>query len=427
MPVLAECSLKSDLLRQSRPAEWLDLRASAEAGLETQDLPTTREEDWKYLDLRPLSESSFLPAGLPCPDIQRHILPEARGARLVFMNGRFDPHHSSVHGLPGGLRFLSLAQTCEMAHELGTLEVPGESNLFANLNTARFEDGALVRVPRGMKVETPLHVLFLTRHEGEGIGIALPRLLVVLEPGSELQLVEEHAGLGRYLTSPVVEVIVHEGARLRHERIQRDAPEAFHFASLAARVERGAAYHSRTVTLGGQISRQAPRVRLDERAELDLDGLALLRGAQVADTHSFIDHATPHGTSRQLHKCIADDRSRAVFNGQILVRPGAQSTDARQQSRNLLLSEDARIDTKPQLEIYADDVKCAHGAAIGQLDPEELFYLQSRGLSPDLARKLLTFGFASDLLGRIPVASLRRQLRMAVLDLTQASAELEGV
>jgi Fe-S cluster assembly protein SufD len=147
----------------------------------------------------------------------------------------------------------------------------------------------------------------------------------------------------------------------------------------------------------------------------------------VADTHSFIDHALPAATSRQLHKCIADDHSRAVFNGQILVRPGAQGTDARQQSRNLLLSEEARIDTKPQLEIHADDVKCAHGAAIGQLDPEELFYLQSRGMSPGLARKLLTFGFASDLLGRIPVTSLRRQLRLAVLDLTQASTELEGL
>ena len=427
MPVLSECSLKSDLLRRARPAEWSELRVSAEARLEAQDLPTTRQEDWKYLDLRPLQEMTFLPAGLPCPDIQQHILPEARGARLVFMNGRFDPHHSAVHGLPGGLRFLSLAQACELAHELGTLALPGDSDLFTNLNTARFEDGALIRVPRGMKVDAPLHVLFLTRHEGEGTGTALPRLLVVLEPGSDLQLVEEHAGLGRYLTAPVVEVIVHEGARLRHERIQREAPEACHFGSLTARVARNAAYHSRTVTLGGLITRQAPRVRLDEGAVLDLDGLVLLKGSQVADTHSFIDHATPHGTSRQLHKCIADDRSRAVFNGQILVRPGAQATDARQQSRNLLLSEAARIDTKPQLEIYADDVKCAHGAAIGQLDPEELFYLESRGMSPDLARKLLTFGFASDLLGRIPVTSLRRQLRAAVLDLTQASAELEGV
>lgn len=427
MPVLAECSLKADLLGLVRPAEWPDLRAAAEARLEAQDLPTLHDEDWKYLDLRLLREQAYHPAGLPCPDIQQHILPEARGARLVFMNGRFDPHHSSVHGLPSGLRFLNLAQTCELAHELGTLAPPAGSDLFANLNTARFSDGALVRVPRGMKVEVPLHVLFLTRHEGEGTGFALPRLLVVLEPGSELQLVEEHAGLGRYLTAPVVEVIIHQGARLRHERIQRDAPESFHFASLAARVERDAAYHSRTVTLGARLSRQAPRACLEEGAELDLDGLALLRGAQVADTHSFIDHATPHGTSRQLHKCIADDHSRAVFNGQILVRPGAQVTDARQQSRNLLLSEAARIDTKPQLEIHADDVKCAHGAAIGQLDPEELFYLQSRGMSPDLARKLLTFGFASDLLGRIPVASLRRQLRSAVLDLTQASAELEGV
>ena len=212
-----------------------------------------------------------------------------------------------------------------------------------------------------------------------------------------------------------------EDGILSHERIQRESPEAFHFSHLAARVERRGTYACRTISFGARLSRCTPHVVLaQEGAHVTLDGLALLGDTQVADTHSFIDHTVPHCNSRQTHKTIADHASRVVFNGMIYVRPGAQGTDAQQQCRGLLLSGQARIDTKPQLEIYADDVKCAHGAAIGQLDPEELFYLQSRGLRPELARNLLTYAFASDLLARIPVASLKRQLRQFVLARTNA-------
>jgi Fe-S cluster assembly protein SufD len=217
-----------------------------------------------------------------------------------------------------------------------------------------------------------------------------------------------------------VEVCVGEGAILHHERVQRDSAEAFHMCTLRAQVAKGGQYHSRTLSFGARISRQQPWVRLAEGAEATLDGLALLDHHQVADTHSFMDHAEPHTTSRQLHKCIVDGKARAVFNGQVRVAPGAQGTDAKQQSRNLLLSETARVDTKPQLEIYADDVKCSHGAAVGQLDPEELFYLQSRGLNADDARNLLTYGFAADVLMHIPVAGLCRALRQLVMARTQA-------
>jgi Fe-S cluster assembly protein SufD len=234
--------------------------------------------------------------------------------------------------------------------------------------------------------------------------------------------VEEHYGTGTYLSCPVVEVRVGEGAVLRHERVQRDSDEAFHFGTLRAEVAKGGQYHSRTLSFGARLSRQQPWVRLAEGAEVSLDGLALLDDHQVADTHSFLLHAEPHATSHQLHKCIVDGKARAIFNGQIRVAPHAQGTDARQQSRNLLLSESARVDTKPQLEIYADDVKCSHGATVGQLDPEELFYLQSRGLNSDDARNLLTYGFAADVLNRIPVASLRRALRQLVMARTQAGS-----
>jgi Fe-S cluster assembly protein SufD len=410
------CSTLPELLSAPRPAEWEPLRKAAETALETQELPTTRQEDWKYTDLKALRETSFAPGQPREVDLKERILPEARGTRLVFVNGHFDAHHSNVSALPPGVRMLRLASASEAACALGTLANGEDRGYFANLNTARFTDGAFLFVPKNIRVEPVLHVLFVSDQAGDQATCSLPRLLVVLERGASLNLVEEYWGHGRTLTNGITEVLVHEGAELTHERIQRESPEAFHFSSLFARVDRDARYVSRTITLGARLSRQTPHVVLaDEGIELTLDGLALLGESQVADTHSFIDHTKPHCSSRQLHKAIVDGRSRAVFNGRIFVRPGAQQTDAQQQSRNLLLSEEAQVDTKPELEIFADDVKCAHGAAVGQLDPEELFYLQSRGLNLATAKNLLTYGFAADLLARIPVPSLQRQLRQAVM------------
>ena len=340
MPALAvEPTLRQALLGSPRPADWAELRARAEARLARQEFPTPAAEDWKYLDLRPLASLDWVPAAPAEAEVQDFVLPEAKGSRLVFVNGRFDPHHTTVTGLSAGVRFLHLRQCSELAGALGTLADPDRADFFANLNSARFEEGALVLVPKGVRVESTLQVLFLTRAEPDAAVVTLPRLLVVLEEGAELTLVEEHAGSGRYLSAPVVEVRVHPHARLRHERIQRESAEAFHIASLAARVERDGCYECRTVSFGAALSRQSPRVLLaDVDAQLQLDGLALVGGTQVADTHSCIDHAHPRGSSRQLHKCIADGRGRAVFNGRIVVRPGAQQTDARQQSRNLLLA-----------------------------------------------------------------------------------------
>jgi Fe-S cluster assembly protein SufD len=421
MTALTECSMMPELLGVPRPAEWEPVRRAAEAALEDQELPTTKHEDWKYTDLKALRETHFAPGQHRDVDIKDRILPEARGTRLVFVNGHFDPHHSNVSALPPGVRMLRLSSASEAACSLGSLATPQSCDLFANLNTARFTDGAFVFVPRNIKVEPVLHVLFVSDQEGGQPTCSLPRLLVVAEKGAELNLVEEYWGHGHTLTNAVTEVLVHEGAEVVHERIQRESAEGIHFSSLQVRVEHDARYTSRTITMGAQLSRQTPHVTLaGEGVELTLDGLALLNEHQVADTHSFIDHTLPHGTSRQLHKAIVDGKARAIFNGKIFVRPGAQQTDAQQQSRNLLLSEEAQVDTKPELEIFADDVKCAHGAAVGQLDPEELFYLQSRGLNEQTARNLLTYGFAADLLARIPVASLRRQLRHAVMARTNA-------
>ncbi len=418
--MVAGTTFVADLLSGPRPAEWKELREAAEARLAGRDLPTAHEEDWKYLDLKPLSNLSFGPAARATIDISTHLLPEMVGTRQVFVNGHHAPHASCASALPAGVRFLPLSTASEACHALGSLGAGEAKGPFEDLNTARFEDGAVILVPKNMKVALPLHLLFLTRAETPVA--VFSRLLIVLERGAELELVEEHHGEGTYLSCPVVEIRVAEGAILRHERVQRESPEAFHLATLRAEVAKGGQYHSRTLSFGARLSRQQPWVRLAEGAEATLDGLALLDGQQVADTHSFMLHAEPNGISHQLHKCIVDGKARAIFNGQVRVAPRAQGTDAKQQSRNLLLSEAARVDTKPQLEIYADDVKCSHGATVGQLDPEELFYLQSRGLNADDARNLLTYGFAADVIARIPVASLRRALRRLVMARTQADS-----
>jgi Fe-S cluster assembly protein SufD len=420
MEAVLEPSLLPGIAAQPRPAGWAPLRARAEARLAGQDWPTSRLETWRYTDLAGLKAVSFAPAAPAQVDIAPRILPEARGSRLVFVNGHYDSHRSNVSNLPPGVRVLNLAAASELAHDLGSLAALG-ADPFADLNTARFQDGALVIVPRGVQVEAPIHVLFLGDQDGAGATCALPRLFVVVEPDASATLVEEYQGRGRYLTCAVTEVLVRANAALDHTRIQRESAEAFHLSTLAARLEKDSQYACRTVAFGARLSRTTPRIDLAaEGASLTLDGLALLGESQLSDTHSFIDHLVPNCTSRQTHKSIADGRAQAVFNGIIYVRKDAQGTDAQQQCRALLLSPQAKVAAMPQLEIFADDVKCAHGAAIGQLDPEALFYLQSRGLRPALARNLLTYAFASDLLAGIPLPSLRRQLRATVLALTNA-------
>lgn len=413
-------TLVADLLGGPRPAEWEQLRQAAESRLAGRDLPTVADEDFKYLDLKALQALSLAPAPPTSVDISDRLLPEMLGTRQVFVNGHHAPHASCVSSLPAGVRFFPMSAASEACHALGTIGDGTGRGVFEDLNAARFEDGAVILVPKNLKVTLPLHLLFLTR-AAEPVAV-FPRILVILERGAALELVEEHHGEGTYLSCPVVEVRVAEGAVLQHDRVQREGLEAFHVGTLRAEVARGGQYHSRTISFGARLSRQQPRVRLAEGAEASLDGLALLDGQQVADTHSLMAHAEANASSRQLHKCIVDGKARAIFNGQVVVAPGAQGTDARQQSRNLLLSGAARVDTKPQLEIYADDVKCSHGATVGQLDPEELFYLQSRGLNADDARNLLTYGFAADLLTRVPVAGLRRVLRQLVMARTQADS-----
>jgi Fe-S cluster assembly protein SufD len=405
---------------------WLHaLRADALERANALAVPTTRDEDWRFTDLSPLYRSTFqraeAPAGISAAQIAGWTVPEA-GSRLVFLDGHFVPGLSDLHP-KAGVTVTPLAAAVagsdpllgeHLARYAGFRDEP-----FVAVNTAWLQDGALVTVARNHAARRPVHLLFVsTRAEAA----SYPRLLVVAQPGSECTLIEDFVSLheGAYLTNAVAEIAVAANAGVRHVRLQREAKAAFHIGACSVRLERDSRFESVAVALGARISRYNLNVtQTGEGAECQLDGLALIESRQLADTHTCLDHTRPDGRSRQMHKCIVGGAAHAVFNGRIVVRPGAQRTASAQQSRNLLLSDKAHVDTKPQLEIFADDVKCAHGAAIGQLDAEHVFYLKSRGLSEATARDLLTFAFATEVVARIPVPSLVKRLEEAVVKRTK--------
>lgn len=419
----------------SSPLGWFNaLRAEAVDRLGVLKLPTTRDEEWRFTDISPLANLSLQPARagsslLQVSDIAHLHLDEAV-IRLVFVDGSFSPHlsvlpHTAGDGRAtvapvtvGNLPTALSGQGEYVEQHLGK-HVEFRSNLFAALNTAFLHDGALVVARRNAAIEHPIHLLFIATQAETANH---PRCLFIAEPGSAITVVEDYIALreGVCVTNSVTEIFLDENSEVNHVRVQRDSMEAFHIANCAVSVGQSSRYRTVNVAMGGRISRYDLNVLLAaEGAECAVDGLALIGGRQLADTHTCIDHAKANGTSRQLHKCIVDGAAHAVFNGKIMVRPNAQRTDSSQSSRSLLLNPRARVDTKPQLEIFADDVKCAHGATVGQLDQEELFYLKSRGLTEATARNLLTYAFGAEIIERIRIASLKRRLEETVLEQTR--------
>lgn len=405
----------------SSPAHaWLNrLRADAVDRVGALTVPTTRDEEWRFTDISPLTKISFQPTRnapqLDAVKIKNFTLPEP-GARLVFVDGVYAPELSFnkagvvMENLAAGMA----RHGAQIEPHLGRY-AGFHGNVFTALNTAFLHDGALIVVPSNASVAAPLHLLFIATQKGTA---SYPRCLVVAESGSSVTIIEDYVALTDepYFTNAVSEIFVADNAHLSHVRVQRENGAAFHIANCAVSLAHASRYQSVSVALGARISRYDLNVvQAAASAECTIDGLALIAERQLADTHSCIDHAQPHGTSRQLHKCIVDGAAHAVFNGKIIVRPGAQRTDSSQSSRNLLLTGKARIDTKPQLEIFADDVKCAHGATVGQLEGEEVFYLRSRGLSDAAARNLLTYAFGAEIIDRIPVATLKHRLEQIVL------------
>ncbi len=405
------------------------LRANAVDRVSTLRLPTKKDEEWRFTDISPLTKMSFQPVRMVSPlqssDVEHFYLAEAV-TRLVFVDGVYAPHLSTQLSEASKDSSVVVSSLSAATSEgLAAIEphlghhTDFQDNVFAALNTAFLHEGALIIVPRNISVEMPVHLLFIATQKGVA---SHPRCLLIAEPGSRVTVIEDYVTLQEetYITNTVAEFVLADNAHVNHIRIQRDSKEAFHMANCSVSLARASRYQSVSVTFGARISRYNLNVLLkDEGAECTADGLAMISSRQLADTHACIDHIKPHCTSRQLHKCIIDDAAHAVFNGKIMVRPGAQLTNSTQSNRNLLLTSKARIDTKPQLEIFANDVKCAHGATVGQLDNEEIFYLRSRGLSELTARNLLTYAFGAEIIDRIPIASLKFRLEQTVLEQTQ--------
>lgn len=423
-----ECLLKSWSAKPIEALSWLNqLRAQAIDQVSTQKLPTRRDEEWRFTDISSLTRLPYPPSQVNCSlqvqDIA-HLFLKETGNRLVFVDGHYSQQLSAVINpetlVIGNLAAFLSTQAPVLESHLGRY-ARFDNNVFTALNTAFLHDGALIVVPKNIAIAEPIHLLFIATQNQV---TSYPRCLLIGESGSSVTLIEDYVTLEKtaYVTNSVTEISLAGNAQAKHIRIQRESAQAFHLANCAVSLSHASHYQSVSISLGAHISRYNLDARLnDAAAECTIDGLTLISDRQLADTHTCIDHVKPDGTSHQQHKCIVADAAHAVFNGKIIVRPHAQRTNSSQSSRNLLLSKTAQVDTKPLLEIFADDVKCAHGATVGQLDQEEIFYLESRGLSEVAARNLLTYAFGAEIISRIPVTSLRQQLEQTVLNQTQSN------
>jgi len=396
--------------------QWLqELQQSAQRQILTLPFPTTKDEEWRYTDVGALGE------------ITEKLGSVASSQTITCApDEEIDLENYLAQGLfIGELSQLTPTQWQQWQPKLEQYlaKHPDQKDYFATLNTASFSSVAVIFVPKDLAVSIPLTV-FSTAD-----GMAQPRCLVIAEPRSQLSLVEIYQGdSDTYFCNSVTEIWLGEGAQVTHAKIivsgEPQDQDSIHIANTAVAQSKHSVYKQQTICLGSRLSRHNLNVRqMGEQTETSLSGLAMVHGKQVADTHSCINHQYPYGQSQQLHKCIADDQSHAVFNGKIQVSRAAQLTNSAQMSRNLLLSDKARIDTKPQLEIIADDVKCAHGATVSRLSDEELFYLESRGIAPDQAAKLLIYGFAAEVINQIPVPFLSAQLQQYVMEQTASSQD----
>lgn len=401
------------------------LREDALDRIESLRLPTIRDEEWRFTDISSLRSMPFPRASaapLPGLDKQAGTFLDETACRLVFVDGQYMSDLSSLAD-DGSITVCSLSELigtrASIAERYFGQLADFQENVFVALNTALMHDGVCIVIPAGVSVKVPVHILYVTSRKDVAV---YPRCLLIAEPGANVTVVEEYVTLheGASLTNAVTEMYIRDSACVNHIRVQRESSQAFHIANGSVLVAQSAHYDSVSLALGARISRFDQKIILaGGNAECEVDGLALIAGRQLADTHTFIDHANPYCRSRQLHKCIVDESAHGVFSGKIMVRPHAQQTDARQLNRNLLLSDKARMDTKPQLEIFADDVKCAHGATVGQLDNESLFYLQSRGLTEVAARNLLTYAFGGEVINRVIVPSLKQRLEEYILARTR--------
>ena len=407
--------------------DWArSLRLSAITRFETLGFPTTKNEDWHFTSVAPIAEREFDLLAPPKHGVKAaQLAPYTFGGRdwhtLVFVNGRFDASLSTAAGLPDGVTLLPLRQAYEalpliVEQYLGKIAA-FDGHTFTALNTAFLDDGAVLHVGREVEVARPIHLLFVN-DASAGTGTAQPRNLIVLDRFAKATVVETYAGLGNgaYFTNAVTEAVVGDGATLTHLKLQREAEKAYHVGTLDVRQARDSHLVSFSFATGAALSRTNIYTELrGEGCGATLNGLYLGDGKQHIDHQTRIEHVEPNCYSREHYKGILDGSAHGVFNGKVYVHPAAQKTDGKQTNNTLLLSEKAQIDTKPQLEIFADDVKCTHGATVGRLDETALFYLKSRGIAARTARQLLTYAFAADVLESIELEPVRDGLEAATL------------
>ena len=396
-----------------------ELRRQAAERFRALGFPGPKDEEWRQTNVGPVARTRFArPAVADPAALEAAIAPFrlAETAELVFVDGRFVPELAAGE-VPDGIRFDPLASLvgasdAEVEAVLGR-RARFDAHPFLALSTALFEDGAVLRVAPGAVVERPLHLIFFSTSGAEPTA-SFPRTLILAGEHSQSTVIESFAGEpgARYLVCPVTEIVAEPSAVVDHYKFQRESKEAFHLSGIAVETRRASNVSSHSFSLGGAIVRHDIRCALTgEGSEATLNGLYLVVDRQLVDTHMRVDHQAPHCDSHELYKGVLDGRARSVFSGRIHVHPGAQKTDAKQTNRNLLLSDDALASSQPQLEIYADDVKCTHGSTVGQLDDEAVFYLRSRGIGLEAARSLLTYAFAADLVARVKVPALHAELQ----------------
>jgi Fe-S cluster assembly protein SufD len=426
-----DADFKRSLAGSKQPIWLKTIRAHAFRFFSENGFPSPRNEEWKYTNIAPIAKGEFSfettgPIDAAAEIVKNFSYVEAAQNTLVFIDGKFSKEFSTTGGAFTAATLNDVftdPETIKIVETNFGKAVDFRKNGFTALNAAFTEEGLFLHIPRDTKIETPVHLLFIST-SGK---IKFPRVLVFAEQGSKATLIENFvsAGSGPAFSNAVTEIFLQDNAHLTHYRMQKENAESFHIGTTQAVLGRGSYYNSTNINLGAALSRHDTGVIFTaEGAECFVDGLYMLNGGQHADTHSVIDHSVPNCASHQTYKGVLSDKSHAVFNGKVFVRENARGTDAQQSNKNLLLSNDARVDTKPQLEIFNDDVKCAHGATVGQLEDEEVFYLLSRGLHPELARNLLTYGFAEEVINKIEVGSIKAELDEAVLNRLAANLEI---
>ena len=410
-----------------RAPQWLNtLRQCSIERFEALGFPTTKNEDWHFTSVAPISEAAFPPRSAPGGDVSvDELAPFTFGATdwptIVFVNGVFAPALCSLDPLPDGIRVYDLASAIRENDSLVERHLskvaPYELHAFTALNSAFVSDGAVVRIAKEFEVERPILILFVSDALA-AMTQTNPRTLIVAERHSKATVIESYVSTGEasYFTNAVTEVLLEDGANLSHLKIQRESPRAFHVGTIEAEQKRDSHYQSFSFSTGASLARTNVYTTLDgEGCGATLNGLYMLDGEQHCDHQTRIEHAQPNCFSRELYKGVLDGASHGVFNGKVYVDAIAQKTDGKQTNNVLLLSERAQVDTKPQLEIFADDVKCTHGATVGRIDQNALFYMKSRGINNELARRLLTYAFAAEVLETIEVEAVRQELERATL------------